>query len=544
MLSLLLASQPANLIAQTDMEMSPGVVISIAEVNEHLDDVEHLMGAAGFGQMSGLVRMGASEYIRGLDLEKPLGALVFFDEDTPEQPGLMAFIPVKDIEDVLDTLAPFVDIDEDGDDIILTMNDGTELTTRVAGDYAFMAQDADMLKKLPEDPANLLGDLPKEYGIAAKVMGQNIPESLRSQAIELIKSGAESEMGNLGDGPEAEAQRENLRVSMAQLESLINDTEELVIGAAINADTKSLYIDVNLLGVPGSVLAKQCNESIEGSASRFSGFVLDNAAASVHYNAKSTEANVEQAEQLLKTFETTVIEELKNNMPSDAPMSADDAAKVITDLFDVARGSVGTGQSNAAGSLVLEDGSLSFVAAAGIAEGAKLEEAVKEIAKWVEKEKAPVKFEFDVETKDGVRYHKITVPVPKSEEEVSKVFGDKIEILLGVGDDVFYMAVDSDPEALLEKCIQAKSESPKDVVANMGLRLIPILKFASSVQDTPELDGISDVLPEDADDSLSITNKVVENGFHLRFAMSDAVLKVLATIGQESMGGGFAPQDF
>ncbi len=209
MLSLLLASQPANLIAQTDMEMSPGVVISIAEVNEHLDDVEHLMGAAGFGQMSGLVRMGASEYIRGLDLEKPLGALVFFDEDTPEQPGLMAFIPVKDIEDVLDTLAPFVDIDEDGDDIILTMNDGTELTTRVAGDYAFMAQDADMLKKLPEDPANLLGDLPKEYGIAAKVMGQNIPESLRSQAIELIKSGAESEMGNLGDGPEAEAQREN-----------------------------------------------------------------------------------------------------------------------------------------------------------------------------------------------------------------------------------------------------------------------------------------------------------------------------------------------
>ena len=545
LLTLLVASQPTQLFAQADMDLKPGIVVSIANVDEHLNDVEHLMEVAGFGQMSGLVRMGASEYIRGIDTKKPIGALIFFSEDNPEQPGVMAFIPVKDIEDVLDTLAPFVDIDEDGDDIILTMNDGTELTTRVSGDYAFMVQDADMLKKLPEDPANLLGDLPKEYGIAASVMGQNIPESLKNQAIELIKSGDESEMGNLGDGPEADVQRENLQVSMAQLESLINDTEELMIGAAINADTKSLYIDVHLLGTAGSELAKQCNQSIEGPASRFPGFVLDNATASVHYNAKSTEANVEQVEQLLKTFETTVMEEIKDSMPEDAPMSAEDAQKVVTDLFDVARGAVASGQSNAAGSLVLEDGSLSFVAAAGIAEGAKLEEAVKQIAKWVEQEKAPVKFEFDVDTKDGVRYHKITVPVPNSEEEATKVFGDKIEILLGVGDDVVYIALDSDPRALLDKCINAKSDSPKNVVANLGLRLIPILKFASEVQGMPELDGVADILPEGADDSLSITNEVVENGFHLRFGMSDAILKVLATIGQESMGGGgFAPQDF
>ena len=156
LLALLLASQPANLCAQTDMDVAPGVVVSIAKVNEHLDDVEHLMDAAGFGQMSGLVRMGASEYIRGIDLEKPLGALVFFNEESPEQPGVMAFIPVKDIEDVLDTLAPFVDIDEDGDDIILTMNDGTELVTRVAGDYAFMAQDAEMLEQVPGRLLHLL----------------------------------------------------------------------------------------------------------------------------------------------------------------------------------------------------------------------------------------------------------------------------------------------------------------------------------------------------------------------------------------------------
>ena len=77
LLGLLLASQPANLCAQTDMDVAPGVVVSIAKVNEHLDDVEHLMDAAGFGQMSGLVRMGASEYIRGIDLEKTAGRIGF-----------------------------------------------------------------------------------------------------------------------------------------------------------------------------------------------------------------------------------------------------------------------------------------------------------------------------------------------------------------------------------------------------------------------------------------------------------------------------------
>ena len=52
-----------------------------------------------------------------------------------------------------------------------------------------------------------------------------------------------------------------------------------------------------------------------------------------------------------------------------------------------------------------------------------------------------------------------------------------------------------------------------------------------------------EAIDEDAEDRIRMTVKMVPNGQHIRFEVEDAILKILTEIGQ-SMGGGFAPQDF
>ena len=91
----------------------PAVIISIASVDEQLDDVEHMVSAAGFAQFAPMVQMGVSEYLNGIDRSKPIGVMMYFEDDDP-MPIVLAAIPVTDFEDVLDTISEFVDIDESG----------------------------------------------------------------------------------------------------------------------------------------------------------------------------------------------------------------------------------------------------------------------------------------------------------------------------------------------------------------------------------------------------------------------------------------------
>ena len=541
-LGLLIAVLPSQVQAQS-MDLQPGVVISLTNVEEHISDIEHLMEAAGVGQLAGLVRMTTGEYLRGIDVDKPIGALLFFDEDNPEEPDVMSFLPVTDFEDVLDTLAPFVDIDEDGDDFILTAADGTEITTRVTDGYAFMVMDKEMLETLPENPAEMLEDLPKEYNVAARVFGQNIPEGLRQQAIDLIKAGAESEMRNLGDGPEADLQRANFEYTMSEMEGIINETEEFVAGLAIDEDGGRIYLDFKMVGVEGSKLARQSNEFAKAPATRFGGFLVEDAAANFHVNGKLLEEDIEKVQKVIGDIENAARAQIEEEDLEGEEAKA--AQQLVDDLAQVVRDSVAKGHMDGGGSLVIENGDLQLVMGMSIAEGAKLETSVKKLAEWAKADDVPAKFNFDMATENGIRYHQIVLEVPSDEVEAREMFGEELEVLLGVGDDVVYLAAGKDCKALLTKCMNGTAPTMEEgMMTQMNMSVWPILRFMATVTDEADLTDIAELLPEDASGRIRMTMRAVPNGQQFRFEMEDAMLKVLTEIGQSMGGGGFAPDDF
>lgn len=546
MLAMLVVCLPQRQVAaQTDMELQPGIIISLTNLNEHLSDIEHLVEAAGFGQMKGLVRMGTAEYIRGIDPEKPMGAMLFFEGDNPE-PEVLGFLPVTDIDDVLDTIAQFVDIDDGDDDIILTTDDGTELTVRVQEGYAYVTRNPEMLEVLPSDPANLLGDLPSEYNLAARVFGQRIPEALRNQMVDLIREGAEESMDRAGDGPEAELHRANFEYSMASIESLINDTDEVIAGMHIDEENERIYIDMKFVGTPDSRLAKQCAVMAQAPPTRFGGFLLDDAALNLHFSGKMMMEDVAQVQTMIEKLSDAAEMEIEKGVENE-DLSEDEATvakRILGDLVDVVGGCLDDGVMDMGAALTLKDDAPALAMGLQISNGSKLEATVKELAEIAESEDAPMEFRFDTANEDGIRYHEIDVLVPDSEEEAREMLGEKVKILLGVGDDVLYAAAGESGKELLDRCRQGSASGDQPAM-QANVHLLPFLRFISKFQDSQEMRMVADALPEEAEDRMRMAVHMIENGQLVRMEIEDGILEIFGKIGQSMGGGGFGPpQDF
>ncbi len=528
--------------AQTGVDMQPGIVISVASLDENFDDIEYLMEKAGgpMAQMAPLVRMGASEFIRGLDTTKPIGSMLFFEEGTPE-PKILAFIPITDIDELLDTISEYVDIDEDGDTIVITTDDGTEFTVVNRDGFAFVTDREELLDNLPSNPVSLLEGMQETYNLSAKLFAQRIPKSLRDQGIELIRQGAALEMENLGDSPQAELQRQNFEYSMKQLEQLVNETDEVVAGMSIDKDNSRLFIDVSMQGTPGSKFARQSAALAEKTESKFAGFLVEGAAMNFHMCARITDEDVPEMEKLIDSITAELSREMENEIPDDDQREF--VQQIFDDLVDVVKQTFKEGVMDAGGVLNLDEEQANFAIGFRVADPAKLEASCKKIAKIVEDEAdVPVQFNFDMSTENGITYHEIVIDVPEDEEEMRDLFGESVKLLIGVGDKAVYLAGGKQPKAALEKSMGVADSGDRPPM-QYNLHVAPILRFFAKTQDQEQLSKMADAL-EPGTDRVRIVASAIENGQTVRIEIQDGLLKLIGIAAQE-FGGGLAPrQDF
>jgi hypothetical protein len=540
---LAIAGMPARQSVAQSMDLQPGIVISVASLDTQFSDVENLVEASGFGQMKGLVRMGASEYVKGLDATRPWGAMLFFEGASPE-PEVLAFVPVKDIEDVLDTLAQFADIDGEDGEYVITPDGGVEMHVQVVEGTAFISPNKERLADLPLNPVELLDNLHSEYNVAARIYGQRIPAELRQQMIDLIREGAMQEFEN-DDSPGAAIQKANFEYSMRSIESFINETDEIVVGMCVDEAGKRLFADVKLVGLPESSFAKQAATFAEAGDSRFSGFVHDSTSANANFAGKFTKEDAEQAIEALDNIFDEARKSLDEEQGGD--LTADDVENLQKAIDAIRECSVDTmngGIVDMGMALSLDKNELRFAAASSVSNSAKLEEALKNIAKTLDGKGIPVKFDFDMSNEDGVRWHQVEVEIPEGEEEARGVFGNSIKIQIGVADDAVYLAVGNSAREFLKECLDRAADGSEKAAMQMNFRLLPILKFISKVQDSSEMNMLVESLPEEGDDRIRMTAQMIENGQLLRMEMQNGILEIFGKVGM-AMGGGFQPpEDF
>ena len=524
----------------------PAVVISIAKFKEQMDDVNYLLTASGFAQMKFMASAMIKGYTKGLDADKDAGVMLYFNEES-ETPDFLGFVPVSDIEEMLDVVAGMAEVEEESDSTTITMDDGTEIILREKDGFAFFSNKAEMLENLPEAPEKMLGDLPASYNFSAKVFAQRIPEKLRSQALDMIRDSSEMTLDQMDEGDlSAELQRKNLEMQMKQMEMVFNETDSFTIGLSADKEAKKLVMDVEFKGLPNSELAAKLAAGAPQKPSRFTGFLMDGATFTMNQAASMNAEDAAQYSSMLDDLTETVVKEID----ADGDMGEEDLAvlkKSLGNLVDVLKGTLTEGIFDAGAVVMLEDGEINFAMAGQVSDPKKLEETVKELAALAEQKVGEdIKVTLNSGSHKDITLHTVIVTVPESEEEMRDALGDEVTLIVGIGDKAFYLAGGSNPVELLKKAVDGTGKT--EDLMQMILFVTPILKFAANLEGDPNVETMANALAEAGGDRIRGTYNLVENGGLMRFEMQDGILGLIK-VGFDAFsqgGGGFpgANDDF
>ena len=512
----------------------PAVVVSLAPMGEQMNDIKYLVKASGFGNMNFLIQSQIKHFTAGIDRKRPSGAMLFFEEDDP-QPKWLAFVAIEDVESLLDRIADFADVDEGDDYTTITPGDGQEILLKQVDDYLYVADNEEMFQMIPAAPQTVLGDLPTNYNLAARVFGQRIPEALRQKGIALIMEGYERQMEELGEESD-----EFLDTQMEQIKSFVNDTEEIMIGFNADKETGLLSSKTIIRGTPGSELAKRCNVMKDIPKTRFAGFINPEAAFNASIILKIIEEDIESYNGLLDQARDQAIGEID----ADGELSDEEITKlesVADDLVAVLKETIATGEMDGGAVMKMQKGSMNFASGLKISDPQKLEKSIKSLIEMAqEKADTVLDVKFNSGNYDDVAFHTVSVSIPDDEEETQKVFGDSVQVIIGIGKETAYLAFGKDPLTTLTSSIEQSktAEQPKDL-NQYNVYLSPILRFASGVTAEPALDEMAETLEESGKDRISVFSNVIENGVESRFEMQDGILALISAAVKAAQAGAF-----
>ncbi|HID78355.1 MAG TPA: hypothetical protein EYP56_20480 [Planctomycetaceae bacterium] len=431
------------------------------------------------------------------------------------------------------------------------------------GQWALVANDRSMLSKAPADPGGLLGGLGKQYLLAARVHVKNIPAPLKQTFIDLNRSASQQQGADLAaQFPWLEAIRARMAERrVREIERMINETDTLTLGLAVDPSTKSLHVDFIQTAIPGTTMAELYKE-LADTRSDFGGFFDADAPFSVHTSGKMAPNDIEAVRQLVAEFRAKALKDIRDQELSDSEKAA--ASQFVNQLLDVVDATAEGGRSDFGLSLRFASGAVTLVAGLHIEKGDTLDQVVKRLANMMTREQPALaeRVKLDAEQRAGVSFHTLTLPAEVLGENgpPPELFGGDLTVVLGIGPQTLCLAVGANALESLKQALEGSQAA--------GTGTVPPVRFSASLSSLADLvQAVAPELPPGAAeavlaamkqaaprDHIRGTSKAVPNGVHGRMEVEEGVIKAVAAIARNVQqmigpagvqigpaGGGFGP---
>jgi len=519
---------------------------------EDIDFIGNMGGEEGLAQNVEqlLMLFTQNKGLVGLEKSKPLGLVVHSDGMSF---GGALCIPVTSLEELLETLAPFGVISEDkGEGITEITASGQTLVAREKDGWAFLSMMPQMLENLPENPEQLFSTLTKEYDLGVQVNVQNIPEPFRQMAIQQIQMGLEGGMQQLPDESD-----ENFEIrkemSAAQIEHFkrgINEINELTLGLKLDNEQQRAYLDLIYTAVPGTRLAEQAEQNSDPKTN-FAGFFQPDAAMMMSIASKVSEADIAQMDQMLgvlrKQLQKAIDEEAK--LPNDETREV--VKSVVDDFMDAFQATMEAGIVDGGAVLNMASNSFTLVAGGFVGDPTKVESGLKKLAELAKEEPKFPEINWDADSHGDVNFHTLTVPIPEDQEKPRQLFGDSLEVVVGIGQKSVFFALGSDCLEALKGVIDASAAEPQKSVPPMEMTfaLGQIMEVVTTLADEENLamiEPISNILANEANgrDHVKIVVHPIPHGARVRVELEEGVLRALGEAFKQARAQGIGSAGF
>ncbi|MEM0927408.1 MAG: hypothetical protein AAGJ83_15285, partial [Planctomycetota bacterium] len=402
----------------------PVVTVTVGSINKMMADVNYITGLVGTPQYGGIFSMMAGMYAQGMDMDEPVGVIVPMVGGAPQP---IAVLPTSDVKSILKRLeAQTGPIDELDDGTLVISVGPTTVYFRQQGDKAIAAQNPDILSLVPASTSGLFAGMGNDYNVAIRLSVQQIPIEISSVLIDQMRQGFEQAMARQ---PNGDATRDIAENSINQIETLINDADELNFAFNINQAEKNMGFDFSFTALPGTEMAALYGGQ-KSIPSRFAAVLQDSATVYVHAASSISPDAIDQARESIDMSLGMVTGALANegNIPAESLAKIE---QYVARFGTIVADSISEGKSDTG--LIAKAGPNEFKMVFGtfVADGNAVAQLAKDLAKEVPDVPDAPKFSFDIETYEGVTMHLIEVDVPEREEEVRALFGDTIQIHIG-----------------------------------------------------------------------------------------------------------------
>jgi hypothetical protein len=516
--------------AQTG-EMKPVVLATLSGYDALKKDINFLGSLAGQPDLASNFEPFILGFTQGLEKDKPLGVLI--QSDGMNFGGAIC-VPIKDLATFVANLKAFGVTTTQLENGItqITANNQT-LFGKNEGGWTFLSMMPQMLEGLPADPAAAFKALTDEYDLGIRANVQNIPEPYRQMAIQQVKAGIDAGMKKMPEETDEqfEARKTMATAQFEQIQRMINEIDQFTFGLAVDSEQQRTFLDFVYTAVAGTELANQL-KTLGDPKTNFAGFFQPDATGMMMVASKVNESDKAQTKQMVEALRTqmaTAIDE-DDDIATDAAKEAFKAAG--NDFIDALVATVDAGTMDFGAVANVSPEGLTLVSGGFVGDPAKVESGLKKLAEAGKEQPDMPTVNWSAEKHAGVTFHTLSVPTPANEEEPKKLFGDAIDIAVGIGEKSVYLALGKDNLTAVKKVIDESAANPGKSVAPMELSVSvgQILNTVSAFK--PEdavLKMVADTLKTEAEgrDHFKILAQPVENGLRTRFEVEEGVMRAI-----------------
>ncbi|NOZ39316.1 MAG: hypothetical protein GXP24_03715 [Planctomycetes bacterium] len=514
-----------------DSKAKPIAIVAFNSLDNLFQDANFLGGLAGQGNLSAQYQPMLKGFTPGLDHTKPIGLIVQSDGITPS--GALC-LPVTDLKQLLAVLKNFGVLSEDtGNGTFEISANGSTLIARESNGWAFLSMPG-MLEDLPDNPGELFAALTKDYDLGVRLHVQNIPEAFRQMALSQVQMGMEAGMKKLDteSDEQYEARKAMTKVQVDQIKQAAQDLDELTFGLAIDGEQQRTFIDIVYTAVAGSNLAEKIAIN-SNPKTDFAGFFQPDAAMMMTFASKIGESDIAQIEQMFgaisKQIDTAIEEEADTESEEDKEL----LKSAVNDFLQSFKATLQAGKMDGGAVLNISSNSLSLVAGGFNADPAKVESGLKklvEIAKH-EEEKFPG-VNWNSASHADVQFHTLSLPIPADEETAHELFGETLDMAVGIGKETAYFALGRDCLKAIQGIMDTSAASPQKSVPPMEMtfalaQIMETIATFADEDDKAQIEMIANMLSNEANgrDHVRIVVQSIPNGARTRIEAEEGVLR-------------------
>ncbi len=480
-------------------EPKPIAALAVTNYDNLIGDVNFVGGLAERPQLGvaldGLVTLlTQGKGLAGVDKARPWGAIVQANGEE-DIVGYLC-VPITNFNDALDLLKLYHKVTAEGEVYKLTPQHGGQgIYVKKHGDWACFSDKAESLANIASDPLAALTGLEKDYLVAGRIFVANVPERLRAKFIAKFKSGIEKEAASkkADESDEQYAQRKKFVEQVeAYLVRVVGDLDQINAGWALDRTAGKTYVDFSVTAKPGTETAAEMAMASQATT-MFAGFRPADAMSMWAIASAIPQAKQEIAASLTTAVRGKVLSEIEKNTPEKKRGTA---KEVAGNVFDLLAKIITAGRIDAVLTSEVGPNSATGLGAAYVADGALLDKILHEVVAAAEEEHPELAqyVNLDAETVNGLKVHKVSIPVPGRVEnrgplvqQLVQLIGEDFDVIIAVGKENVYFAAGRDAEAKLKKAIDSSNETGSKAVSPL------IVSFAiEPITDAIAVEGKAD----------------------------------------------------